>query len=87
MSVFSSIEEDKDSKNSLAEQAKPANAEVLPCILQGRFSYLCQEENRHLMVPVFFFCEEVRIRRIVITSKASNKVFGHLFKIFDFGNG
>ena len=26
------------------------------------------------MVPVFFFCEEVRIRRIVITSKASNKV-------------
>ena len=26
------------------------------------------------MVPVFFFCEEVRIRRIVITSKAINKV-------------
>ena len=65
-----------------------------------------QEENRYYHVPVFFFCEEVRIRRILlaegvlrpnakvlhkvqvlITQKASNKVLGHLFKIFDFGNG
>ena len=25
--------------------------------------------------------------QVLITSKASNKVLGHLFKIFDFGNG
>lgn len=27
------------------------------------------------------------VRKIVITSKASNKVIGYLFKIFDFANG
>ena len=31
--------------------------------------YLCQEKNRYPQVPVFFFCEEVRIRRILIAKQ------------------